>query len=32
MKKWYNDKPVLVALISGFFSTLITMLNIFFRS
>jgi len=27
-KKWYIDKPTLVALISGAFSTLMTLLNV----
>jgi hypothetical protein len=29
-KKWYKDKPILIALISGFFSTLVTLINVMF--
>ncbi len=30
-RRWYDDKPMMTALVSGFFSTLITLLNIFFK-
>lgn len=30
--KWYRDRATLIALISGFFSTLITVLNVFLKS
>ena len=30
--KWYNDRPTLIAIISGFFSTLMTLLNVFLKS
>jgi len=27
-KKWYDDRPVKIALVSGFFSTFITLINV----
>jgi len=29
LKEWYADKPTRIALITGFFSTLITVINAF---
>lgn len=31
-RPWYKDRPVTIALISGFFSTLMTMLNLIFKN
>ncbi len=28
---WYSDRPTVIALISGFFSSVITVINAFFR-
>jgi hypothetical protein len=29
--KWYKDRPLLIALVSGFFSTLVTLLNVLIK-
>lgn len=29
--KWYKDRPTLIAIISGFFSSTITIINAFFK-
>jgi hypothetical protein len=31
-KKWHEDRPVRIALVSGFFSTFITVLNAIFNT